>query len=111
MNCITSATETSLRLPEIPMGWRLAVWRPDRASPCKMECGRLLPARQLDQALQRAQLAILGGEEPRGEEGRRGMGGEQVEQVAVLGPQDRLVVQQLEQHEGADDLRLHPQGH
>src|SRR3954469_10544525 len=90
MNCITSATETSLRLPEIPT---------------------LLSARQLDQALQRAELAVLGGEEPRGEHGRGGVGGEEVEQVAVLGPQDRLVVEQLQHHQRAHDVVLHPQRH
>src|SRR5436305_1212666 len=90
MNCITSATETSLRLPEIPT---------------------LLPARQLDQALQRAELAVLGGEEPRGEHGRGGVGGEEVEQVPVLGPQNRLVIEQLQHHQRAHDVVLHPQRH
>src|SRR5215203_1552802 len=95
MNCITSATETSLRLPDMPMGV---------ASP-------LLAARQLDQAFERAQLAVLGGEQPCREQGGGGVSGQQVEQVAVLGPQDRLVIQQLQEHQSAHDLVLHPQRH
>src|ERR1700726_3736811 len=97
MNCITSATETSFRLPE------MAMWPPPP--------GPSLSSCQLDQALQGPQLAILGGEQPRREQRRGGMGRQQVQQVAVLGAQDRLVIEQLEQHQRADHLVLYPQGH
>src|SRR4051794_6658089 len=71
MNCRASATETSSRLPE-----------------------RLIASAaldQLDEALQRFQLAVGGGIDARCEERGGGVGGEQVEQIAIVGPQHRLV--------------------
>src|SRR5580693_7760557 len=111
-NCITSATETSLRLPEIPIIVPCAGWCPgETAGRNRQRRAVSLAARQLDQALQGAELAILGREQAGREQGGGGVGRQQVEQVPVLGAQDRLVVEQLEQHERADHLVLHPQGH
>jgi len=38
------------------------------------------------------------------------MGGEEIEEIAVLGPQDRLVIEELQHHEGADDVVLDRSG-
>ncbi len=97
MNCITSATETSLRLPEIPMDRFSGVRYSPRAS-----LTRLSSVRSLRSLVANSRAANMR---------RRGVGGEQVEQVAVLGPQDRLVVEQLQHHQRADDVVLHPQRH
>src|SRR5215213_8340187 len=104
MNCITSATETSLRLPEIPISGL------DTDAGCQGGGRGLLAPRQLDQALQSAELAVLGGEEPRGKHRGGGMRGQEVEEVAVLGPQNRLVVEQLVEDQGAHDVVLDAQG-
>src|SRR5690242_3200250 len=84
MNCTASATETSSRFPERLM--------------------RLLPAHQRDQALQRLQLAVGVRVHARREEGGSGMGGDQVEQIAILRPELRLVVEELEDHQRSDRL-------
>src|ERR1700689_3318842 len=103
MNCITSATETSLRLPDMAMSLNLRAGEP-ASLPSLSAC-------QLDETLECAQLAILGGEQARGEERRRGVRRKQVEQIAILAAQDWLVIQQLEQHQGPDDVVLHAQRH
>src|SRR5581483_9433274 len=76
MNWTASATDTSSRLPE-------------RLIP-------LLPAHQRDQALQGLQLAVGVGVDARREQRGGGMGGDQVEQIAILGAQQRLVIEELE---------------
>src|SRR3989475_10527627 len=91
MNCSASATETSSMLPERLM--------------------RLLPAHQRDEAFQRLQLAIGIRIDARSEQRRGGMRRDQIEQVAVLGPEHRLVVKQLEDDQRAHRRALHRQRH
>src|SRR2546423_3068986 len=96
MNCRASATETSSRFPE-----RLMAQAP-RASAALDE---------LDQALQRLQLAIGLVVDARGEQRRGGVGGEQVEELAVLGTQHRLVLEELEDDQRAHHRSLHGERH
>src|SRR5438477_2147832 len=96
MNCSASPTETSSRLPE-------------RLMPASKSASAALD--ELDQALQRLQLAVRLVVDARGEQRRCGVGGEQVEQLAILGAENRLVLEELQDHQGSDDRALHREGH
>src|SRR3954467_3836518 len=90
MNWIVSATDTSWMLPERLMG--------------------LLPAHECDQALQGLELAIGDGVDAGSKQRRRGVSREQIEQIPILGPEHRLVVEQLEDHQGSHRAALNGQG-